>query len=804
MKTLEKRADLLRMHADAQLGLGQIELGCAQYQEALNLDAKLAAAYWGLARCARIREGAEAARVLYRKALELNPKSARTQVEFGNFEYGLGHLMEAERHYAEAIKLDGELLQARAGMALVMFLQGRVDQAATEVEQLSKQHPDSPMAKSLRGMLAYQKGDMAAALRLSAEALKDIPHHTFTLVQYGRAAYSLGDYEAAWRGLSRALLANPRDVALRKMVAASEINTKRYVNALETLAPLLGEQSKDTEALALAGAAHTLLNKVPAAIRAYERILALKPQSSSANLALGKIRMSTQEWPAAKDHFRKVLAIAPDHTEAGLDLARLHRTTRDYREALRIVEEIERKQPKLATATLLKAQILYDMKDPSAARRTLEGRLAAEPTDVDAVLNIARIDLAEKKFADAKRRVESALELKKDHVEALLMRARIAGAEGDAKGHLKGLEQVVRAHPADILPVMEISRLLLAMGQGYKALEWARQAEKMKPDSPDVLMLLAEVQLAAGEKENALATYQRLASSVLPNSPAVHLRHAQLQIAVNSNREGARFSLIQALKLQPDHLDVQTALIRLDTDNRKYGPALETARKVQAQRPGAAVGHMLEGDVLLAQNRYTTAADAYRKGVDKKGGGAAMISLHRALTLAGRKAEAEKTLDDWIAKYPNDVTVRFHRSQAAMESERYDQAREQLEAIQRLRPDIPNVLNNLAILYARMGDPRALEFAQRAYKQAPESPLIADTLGWMLVQRGQADQGVPLLRKALAAQPEHPGINFHLAAALARTGARNEALGILRRLLSHPGSFPDRPQAEALWKQLNG
>jgi Flp pilus assembly protein TadD len=150
------------------------------------------------------------------------------------------------------------------------------------------------------------------------------------------------------------------------------------------------------------------------------------------------------------------------------------------------------------------------------------------------------------------------------------------------------------------------------------------------------------------------------------------------------------------------------------------------------------------------------------------------------------------------------VQVRLYWAEAAIAEGLYPQAREQLEAIQLIRPDQPNVLNNLALIYDRTRDSRAFDFAQRAHKQAPESPLIADTFGWMLVERGQIEQGLALLRKAQASQPEHPQINYHLAIALVRSGAKNEARGILKSLLSRPQSFPERSQAEALWKQLNG
>src|SRR3546814_7859923 len=60
-----------------------------------------------------------------------------------------------------------------------------------------------------------------------------------------------------------------------------------------------------------------------------------------------------------------------------------------------------------------------------------------------------------------------------------------------------------------------------------------------------------------------------------------------------------------------------------------------------------------------------------------------------------------------------------------------------------------SVLNNLAWLKNELGEPNALDYARRAHDLAPDSPEIADTLGWMLVQsKDTAEEGLALLREA--------------------------------------------------------
>ena len=66
-----------------------------------------------------------------------------------------------------------------------------------------------------------------------------------------------------------------------------------------------------------------------------------------------------------------------------------------------------------------------------------------------------------------------------------------------------------------------------------------------------------------------------------------------------------------------------------------------------------------------------------------------------------------------------------------------------------IEPDNVALLNNLAWALSELNDPGALGYAERAYRLAPGVAEVANTYGWILVQRGDAVQGVELLRRAV-------------------------------------------------------
>lgn len=71
-------------------------------------------------------------------------------------------------------------------------------------------------------------------------------------------------------------------------------------------------------------------------------------------------------------------------------------------------------------------------------------------------------------------------------------------------------------------------------------------------------------------------------------------------------------------------------------------------------------------------------------------------------------------------------------------------------------------------------------YAARAYALDPRNPDILDTYGWVLVQAGRVQEGLPLLEKAKALKPTIYCIDLHLGVAYAKVGKNQLAEQYLR------------------------
>jgi Flp pilus assembly protein TadD len=85
---------------------------------------------------------------------------------------------------------------------------------------------------------------------------------------------------------------------------------------------------------------------------------------------------------------------------------------------------------------------------------------------------------------------------------------------------------------------------------------------------------------------------------------------------------------------------------------------------------------------------------------------------------------------------------------------------------------------------------------------APHQTEVLDTLGWILLSRGQIERAASLLRQAHQAAPSDLDIAFHYAAALHHNGDDVGAKKVLQPLLKSDNAFATRADAEALSREL--
>jgi len=714
-----------------------------------------------------------------------------------------GEGKQAADAYRKALAIKADYLPAHASLMARNLEENQLDEAAKQLEAMRKIAPKHPQTIYLQAQLLYRQKNFKGSQEVLQQFLKVLPDNTAALQLAGVVEYELKSYTMAESYLQKALPRTPELGLARRVLVATYLRSGQPVKALATLEPVLDKIADNSDLLALAGEVFMQNGDADKAESYFSKAAALDPENNRKRTSVALSQLALGDTDVA---YRELEQIASVDSGINADLALIASQLkgRQFDQALKSVDALEKKQPENPLVHNLRATALLGKGDVAAARKSFEQALTLNPTYYPAAANLAMLDLADKKPEEAQKRFETILAKDPKNVQALLalagMRAK-AGEKTDVVAEL--INKAVSAAVADPSPRLALIGLYLNAKDSGKALSAAQEALSVFPERAEVLDAAGRAQQIAGDLNQALATYAKLAA-VVPKSPQPYLRMAEIQVAAK-NKDGAMQSLRKALAIKSDSVEAQRGIMMLDLDAGRADEALAIAREVQKQRPKEAVGFILEGDVHALKKAWNEAAAVYRSGIKQSGATELAIKLHAVLNAGKGVGEADKFAAAWLKDHAKDQRFTLYLAEAATAQKNYAQASKYYRTLVDAQPENPALLNNLAWALSQGKDPKAIDYAEKALKLAPDQPAFMDTLGVLLVDKGSKDdlaRGLELLQKAVAAAPQAATIRLNLARALVKADKKDEAKKELDELAKLGDKFQAQAEVAKLLKGL--
>jgi cellulose synthase operon protein C len=799
LTTPEAKADLQTSIALAQATAGQMDKARQSIDAALALKPDYAPTVIIKARLALADRDIDGALGLVESVVAKDAKNHEALKLKADILGLKGNAEAALAAYRQAVEVKPDFVAAHAAIVDMLLRQNNLDDAGKQLEAMKKAAPKNPQTMLVDAEYLYQKKDFKQALDAVQEVLNVAPQHPKALLLAGAVHFQLNSLVQAEDFLSRALKYSPGATLARRMLAIIYLRTSQPAKALAMVEPILEDAEKDSGLLSLAGEIYMQSGNPQKAEEYFNKAAALDPKNSAKQT---KVALTHFAEGKADTAFGELERIASGDTGTTADMALIATSIKrkDFATAMKAIDGLEKKQPDNPLVHALRGMVLVAKGDVPAGRKSLEKALSIKPAYFPAAASLASLDLKDNKPEEAKKRFDSVLAADAKNVQAMLALAELKARTGGSVDEVAAqINKAVQANPNEPGPRLALINLHLSNKDAKKAVAAAQDAAVALPDRIEILDMLARAQQAAGDTNQALATYVKVAT-LMPGSPQPQLRMAEVNVAAK-NKEAAIQNLRKALELNPDLVAAQRGLIMLYLDAQNVPDAQKVAREVKQQRPKESIGFLFEGDIAASRKAWPDAVAAYRAGLKVVPSTELAVKVYAALYAGGKGAEAEKFAAGWLADHGQDGGLRLAMAESATARKEFSTAVKHYQALLQAQPNNPVVLNNVAWALAQLKDARALDYAEKALRLAPNQPAIMETVASLLAEKGDTARALELLQKAIDLAPASGELKLSLARVQIKAGKKAEAQKILEELAKLGDKFAGQAEVAKLLKE---
>lgn len=711
-----------------------------------------------------------------------------------------GKSEDALSAYRKAISLNKSHPLAHIGAFHLLLAKKDLDGAKAEIDALRGVRGTAGQVQLLTVLLALERNELDVARDNIQALLKVAPEDVRVLHLAGVVAFKRGALLEAEDYLNKTLHTSPNFDKARVLLAQTELRAGDATKALAALQPLLTDGGNNVAALNVAAEAYLQLGDLPRAEAAFVKIAKLNPNDAPSRAALAMVDIGKGRVEQGVSAL-KSLAASDASPVADFALVTTFMQRKDWESALKAVEGLEHKLPKDAGPNNLRGRIELARGNRDKAVQAFEAALKIDAAYYPAAASLAALDMEAKKPDAAMDRFQKMLAANPKSLAASMALIGLRDQTGaNQQEVVASLEKLIKQMPSEPRPRLALIELQLRRHQVQAALAAATEAAATLPDNPNVLRHLAGAQAMSGDYNQAVSTYNKLIA-LQPTSPEPLMLLARMY-AARGDKAASKQAMERALKLKPGYQPAQRALVANELAAGNFAEANRLANSMKSLFPNDPLTYSILGDVAAVQRDWAGAVQNYRAALKLLPQVDVAIKLHRVLIGAGKGADAKQFESEWLVAHPKDLKFLIYSADATLLLLNYDLARERYLAVLKLQPDNANASNNVAWLLNRNKDPKAVEYAEKAAKLAPDNTDFMDTLAQVHAAAGRLDKAIEIQKKAVDLSPEQADHRLHLAQFYAAAGQKAQAREQLQQLMPLGDSFPHQADVRRLMESL--
>lgn len=803
----DDRLALLNLRADAQMGLGLYGTARSVYQEVLAADPDNVDAMLGVASSHDAQGDVGRAQAAIDDVLSVDRSNITAWLVSASLALKSRNADAAEERYRTAEKLaidqgdQNSRVTALIGIVEAELARRDQDAAVAGMQELENLAPDNIATSYLAARLAYQQGDYLAAENALRRVLNEAPGYTSAKLLMGAVQLQRGNLAQAEANVSEVLDVVPNHPEATGLFAQIRLRQGDAEDANEILQSAIASGEPDDRLVSMAVQTGLRSGNYGAAIAIIEERLTEDPDNVDIQLELAAALIAAGQI----DDAEAIIDSLPEGTGEGAflqDFLSAYATLQrgNTQAALAQATTLAEQYPDESRAQSLLSSIALQAGNVDQARAAMLRAQELVPSSLVTYLNIAGIDIARGDFDAAREQLTAALDQDPTAPTLMFAMARLEQRAGNVDTARDWFARSGEADPNAAAPRMALAQLELGQGDAAAAEAAARLAVEANGANPDAHRLLG-ISLQAQDDLDAAVGSFRKAAELAPEREDLRSRLAAAH-AANEDFVAAENAMLGSAGLDLSNVGTAAAVAAYRARGGNLEGAMEIVDGLKAADPEGAAPHGIEAEVMANAGEFQRSAAAYDRALAIAPNDKAMVLRAYRVRRSGGMTDAARPLREFLDSNPRDVDVRVALAQSlAASGDSAGAIREYQRSLEIAPSSIP-IMNNLAWEYMVAGDARAETLARRAYQQAPANVDVADTLGWILVQKGNRVEGIEILERALDQSGDSPVVKYHLAAALAESDDPERARQLLTEALSDDTSFTGRADAEALLDSL--
>ena len=350
------------------------------------------------------------------------------------------------------------------------------------------------------------------------------------------------------------------------------------------------------------------------AINQMEEALEYWPDEAGWHEAAAETWKSVGDSQNSTIHLEKALELAPENTSVQLKLGKIYLQGKENEKAIQCLQAVCKKEPNQYEAWESLAEAYYQSGQVEQAQNAAQRATDINAFSVKPYLLGARINLDRSEAARALELAQKAIQQDSSNAESLLILAKAWLANGNKLQALQSLEALPHSKNASIAQLIEHARMITEINGTANAKGMLESLAERYPDNLDVVNMLADAQLANGDRTGAEKTAQQ-SLKLQEVQPQMQRFLGKLEFE-DGHLDQAIYHYSQAIAQAPQALDSYLELSKVYEKQRDFNSAMDTLNLAIELEPGDLRAVMAAANMMRNAKDYNRAESLLRRAAE--------------------------------------------------------------------------------------------------------------------------------------------------------------------------------------------